>query len=76
MTSESHHPGLAFLNEEFAIFMFFLYLRNFDKDRTFESPFTQSLAMHLKYIFSQREPQREMLAALAYATEHALKAIG
>jgi hypothetical protein len=65
------NPGLDFLNEEFAIRIFFSYLNPCSVE-TLRSPVCREVARQLKYIFCQREIPRELLVTVAYATQAAL----
>lgn len=64
---------LAMLNEEYAIYVFFLYLGV--GPRTIGSKPVAAISEELKYIFKFRDPQRELLVALARATDLAIKSV-
>lgn len=57
----------AYLNEQFAIYVFFSYLHL--KEHHIEHPAIALLTQDLKYIFRFRDPQRELLVAVARMTE-------
>lgn len=59
------NPDLLTLNEEFAIFVFFLYLR-VDESKM-DLPVIRTVARDLKFIFTFRDAQRELLVTLARA---------
>ena len=65
------NPELVFLNEQFAIRIFFIHLFPYDA-RTISSAAFLPIAKQLKYIFCQREISRDLLVALACATEIAI----
>jgi hypothetical protein len=65
------NPQTAFLNEEFAAYVFFLYLDGFNSD-WFQTSIAASIIAQLRYIFIKRNPERELMVALAYTTQVAL----
>jgi hypothetical protein len=67
-----NNPNLLNLNEEYAIFIFFLYLGI--NMNSIELPILEAISRDLKYIFKFRDPQRELLVSLARAIEAAVKA--
>jgi hypothetical protein len=66
------NPDLLYLNEEYALFVFFLYL-GID-EASIDLPVVQGITRDLQYIFKFRDPQRELLVALARAAEFAITA--
>jgi hypothetical protein len=73
LESTLENRELAFLNEEFAIYIFLLYLSEFDFD-TLDLPVVETVSKQLKYVFSHGDPQRELLVALASVTQIAITA--
>jgi hypothetical protein len=62
---------LAYVNENFAIFVFLRFLGI--SLRGMDSPVLPEILRQLRYVFTHREAQRELLVALASATEFAVK---
>jgi hypothetical protein len=66
------NTDLMNLNEEYALYVFFLYLGI--TEESIDLPVVEGLTRDLRFIFKFRDPQRELLVALARATEFAIKA--
>ncbi len=67
---ELNDQQMTFLNEEFAIFIFFLYLEGF-RQEWFETKTAGQITAQLRNAFWKREFDRELLVTLALATQAA-----
>lgn len=68
---EANNPELAFVNEDFATFVFYLFLKGFQPG-WLGSPIVEELNPHLRHLFRKRDPDRDALVALASVAQAAL----
>jgi hypothetical protein len=65
---EVNNPKMTFLNEDFAIYVFFLYLQGF-RDEWFETKTASQIVAHLRNALRRRDADRDLLVTLAYTTQ-------
>jgi hypothetical protein len=64
----SHSPETMFVNEDFATFIFFLYLEYFNVE-TFSAEGMQRLVLYLRHLFVHSDPNLEAMRTIAFVTQ-------